>query len=381
MLLPFVGPSPLDLSRVWAREAPDWSILVQLRLSRTLLGLFAGAALALGGCVFQAMLRDALATPYTLGVSTGASLGAVLAIALDWHAVGGVSAVWAGRDSPAPRASCSSCSGRRCASSEISPFGLLLAGVAINSVCSALILLVYGLSGMSTSFAIARWLIGSLDAIDYRPLPCSCDGRRRCWRSLIVRQARAWNLMAMGDQWAGTRGTDVRRLMRFGYVSGSVLAAVTVAVTGPIGFIGLVVPHLVRTRVTADDRVLMPCAFFLGGVLLASCDALGRVVLAPAEVPAGAITACIGGPYLIWLVGGAHSAGRSRSSSAAPRRTPARAGWRRRSARGSGGAAWRSRRSRRRTCRTIPIRAGRAARSAARRSCRRRRAGSNRSRR
>ena len=96
VLLPFVGPSPLDLSRVLAREAPDWSILVQLRLSRTLLGLFAGAALALGGCVFQAMLRDALATPYTLGVSTGASLGAVLAIALGWHAVGGVSAVWAG---------------------------------------------------------------------------------------------------------------------------------------------------------------------------------------------------------------------------------------------------------------------------------------------
>jgi iron complex transport system permease protein len=87
-----------------------------------------------------------------------------------------------------------------------------------------------------------------------------------------------------------------------GYASGSVLAAATVALTGPIGFVGLVVPHLVRRRVSADDRVLMPCAFFLGGVLLASCDALGRVVLAPAEVPAGAITALIGGPYLVWLV-------------------------------------------------------------------------------
>jgi len=91
-------------------------------------------------------------------------------------------------------------------------------------------------------------------------------------------------------------------LLRFGYLAGSVMAALTVAVTGPIGFIGLVVPHLVRMRVSADDRVLMPCVFFLGGVLLASCDALGRVVLAPAEIPAGAITACIGGPYLVWLV-------------------------------------------------------------------------------
>src|SRR5207245_2392615 len=111
-----------------------------------------------------------------------------------------------------------------------------------------------------------------------------------------------WNLLAVGEAWAATRGTDVRRLMRFGYISASVLAAATVALTGPIGFIGLVVPHMVRTRVRADDRVLMPCAFFVGGVLLAGCDALGRVLLAPAEIPAGAITACIGGPYLIWLV-------------------------------------------------------------------------------
>jgi iron complex transport system permease protein len=184
---------------------------------------------------------------------------------------------------------------------DISPFGLLLAGVATNSVCSALILLVYGLSGMSASFAIARWLIGSLDAIDYRPLAMFV-ALVVLLAALIVRRARSWNLVSMGEAWAGTRGTDVRRLMWFGYVSGSVLAAVTVAVTGPIGFIGLVVPHLVRVRVSADDRVLMPCAFFFGGVLLASCDAIGRVILAPAEVPAGAITACIGGPYLIWLV-------------------------------------------------------------------------------
>jgi iron complex transport system permease protein len=300
LLLPLVGPSPLDLSRVWARETPDWSILVQLRLSRTLLGLFAGGALALGGCVFQAMLRDALATPYTLGVSTGASLGAVVAIALGWHAIGGVSAIWAGAIAGA------ACVlffvlGTSTRQQELSPFGLLLAGVATNSVCSALILLVYGLSGMSASFAIARWLIGSLDAIGYGPL-LAYIGMVTLLAVLIIRQARAWNLIAMGDQWAGTRGADVPRLMRFGYLAGSVLAALTVAVTGPIGFIGLVVPHLVRARLTSDGRVLMPCAFFLGGVLLASCDALGRVVLAPAEVPAGAITACVGGPYLIWLV-------------------------------------------------------------------------------
>ena len=96
-MLPFVGPSALDWGRVWRRQEPDWSILTNLRLSRTLLGLFAGGALALAGSLFQSMLRDALATPYTLGVSTGASLGAVIAIALDWHMVAGVAGIWAGR--------------------------------------------------------------------------------------------------------------------------------------------------------------------------------------------------------------------------------------------------------------------------------------------
>jgi iron complex transport system permease protein len=119
---------------------------------------------------------------------------------------------------------------------------------------------------------------------------------------LVIRRARQWNLLAVGESWASTRGTDVPRLVSFGYVAASLLAAATVARIGPIGIVGLIVPHLVRTRISGDDRILMPCSFFLGGTLLASCDALGRFVLAPAEVPAGAITACIGGPYLIWLI-------------------------------------------------------------------------------
>jgi iron complex transport system permease protein len=118
----------------------------------------------------------------------------------------------------------------------------------------------------------------------------------------IVHQARQWNLLSVSEAWAATRGTPVTRSLFGGYASGSILAATTVALTGPIGFIGLVVPHLVRTRVGADDRVVMPCAVLMGGVLLAACDALGRVVLAPAEVPAGAITALIGAPYLVWLI-------------------------------------------------------------------------------
>jgi len=299
-LLPFVGPSTLDWSLVLRRQDPDWSILIDLRLSRTLLGLFAGGALALAGALFQSMLRDALATPYTLGVSTGASLGAVIAIALDWGSVAGVGGIWAGALSGAVTI-LFVVMGAATRHGQLSSSSLLLAGVAINSVCAALILLVHGLSGISKSFAISHWLIGGLDAVE-RPTLALYILIVVSMAFLIVHHARHWNLLAVGEAWAATRGAHVRQSLLQGYLAGSGLAAFTVALTGPIGFVGLVVPHLLRRRLGGDDRVLMPCAFLHGGVLLASCDAIGRAILAPAEIPAGAITAFIGGPHLIWVV-------------------------------------------------------------------------------
>ncbi len=299
-LLPFVGPSTLDWRRALQRQDPEWSILVDLRLSRTLLGLFAGGAFALAGALFQSMLRDALATPYTLGVSTGASLGAVLAIAFGWHTVAGVGGIWAGALAGAG-AILLVVMGAATRHGQVSSSSLLLAGVAINSVCAALILLVHGLSGISQSFAISRWLIGGLDAVEH-PTLALYIAIVAVTAALVVRRARQWNLLAVGEVWAATRGASVRRALVQGCLAGSVLAAVTVAFTGPIGFVGLVVPHLVRARVGGDDRLLMPCAFLFGGVLLAACDAIGRAILAPAEIPAGAITAFIGGPHLVWMV-------------------------------------------------------------------------------
>ena len=300
IVLPFVGPTSLDLSSVWARQEPDWSILTRLRVSRTLLGLLAGGALALAGSLFQSMLRDALATPYTLGVSTGASLGAVLALAFRWHLTAGIAGIWAGSLGGAAVVLLVVI-GAATRQRQLSVSGLLLAGIAINSICGAMILLVHGLSGMSQSYAISRWLIGSLDAIEFSTLGIYVAAVGLL-SVAILRQARQWNLLAIGEAWAATRGAPVKRSLVLGYVCGSMLAAATVALTGPIGFVGLVVPHLLRARVGGDDRIVMPCSFLLGGVLLAACDALGRVVLAPAEVPAGAITAFIGGPHLVWLV-------------------------------------------------------------------------------
>jgi len=298
--LPLIGPFGLSLRRVFAHEEPDWTILVHLRLSRTLLGLFAGGALSLAGTLFQAMLRDALATPYTLGISSGASLGAVVAIWAGWLPIAGVPAVWVAALVGAAVVLVvvigASVEGR-----QVTSFSLLLSGLAANSVCAAFILVIHGLVGESQLFSIARWLIGSVDAIDYDVLALFVAVVLVA--SLIVmREARAWNLMTVDPAWAATRGARVTRLTLGAYAAGAVLTATTVALTGPIGFVGLIVPHLVRTRLGADHRVLMPCAFLIGGALLAACDALGRIVMAPAEVPAGAIMAIIGGPYLVWVL-------------------------------------------------------------------------------
>jgi iron complex transport system permease protein len=256
--------------------------------------------LSLAGALFQAMLRDALATPYTLGISAGASLGAVVAIWLDWQQVAGLPAIWIAALAGAAIVLVVVV-GAAWQQRQMSTFSLLLSGLAANSVCSALIIVIYGLVSSTKSFSITRWLIGSLDSVDYTTLTAFVAAVTLA-SVVVMRQAKAWNLMAVDPAWAATRGARVRQLTLSGYGAGSLLTAATVALTGPIGFVGLVVPHLIRTRIGADHRVLMPCAFLGGGVLLAACDAIGRIVMAPSEVPAGAVMAILGGPYLVWVL-------------------------------------------------------------------------------
>ena len=301
--LPWVGPGPIDVHRVLHRQAPDYQILLQLRVSRTLLALVAGGALSLAGTLFQAMLRDALATPYTLGISAGASLGAVVVISVGWTTILGVPSTWVGALTGAfvvlllvAGASLGS-RGRR----QLSTFTLLLTGIAINSVCAAFILILSGFAGVARAFSITRWLIGSVDATSYQSLAV-LSSIVALASAFILSQARGWNLLAVGEQWAVSRGVKVGRLLGSGYVAGSVLVSGAIALTGPIGFVGLIVPHVVRRRISPDHRVLMPCSFLLGGTLLAACDAIGRVVLAPAEISAGAVLALVGGPYLVWVI-------------------------------------------------------------------------------
>jgi iron complex transport system permease protein len=303
VLLPWCGAGTIDVRQVLHRSGPDYEILMQLRVSRTLLALVAGAGLSLAGALFQAMLRDSLADPYTLGISAGASLGAVITICAGWETVLGLPATWVGSLAGAFAVLLLVLGpalfgrGRK----QLSAFTLLLTGIAINSVCAAGILILSSFAGIVRSFSIARWLIGSVDATSYSSLSV-LGVVVAAGALLILSQARSWNLLAVGEQWAVSRGVRVGRLMGTGFVAGSVLVAGAIALTGPIGFVGLIVPHLVRSRISPDSRVLMPCSFFLGGTLLAICDVVGRVALPPAEIPAGAVLALLGGPYLVWVI-------------------------------------------------------------------------------
>ncbi|MFT4112600.1 FecCD family ABC transporter permease [Silvibacterium sp.] len=300
LLLPWVGAGPISLTNVLHHQSPDYEILLQLRLSRTLLALLAGGALSLAGALFQAMLRDALATPYTLGISAGSALGAVIAITIGGETLLGIPMTWLGSLVGA-FAVLALVLGGAFRRRQVSSFGLLLTGIAVNSICEAFILILSSFAGMSRSFSIARWLIGSVDSVSYTSL-AMLAAVVLIASGILFSRARSWNLLAVSERWAASRGVNVGTLLGQGYILGSILVAGSIALTGPIGFVGLIVPHLVRSRVSPDYRLLMPCSFLLGGSLLALCDAIGRIVIPPAELPAGAVVALIGGPYLVWII-------------------------------------------------------------------------------
>jgi iron complex transport system permease protein len=300
VILPLIGSARIDYGRAFAGLSPDAEILFYARLPRVLLALLAGGALAVAGALFQALLRDALATPYTLGVSSGASLGAVLAICLGWREIAGFSGVWMAAFSGAA-ATLFLVLGIASEGRRMSSFTLLLAGITINSICLACILFLQYLANFGQSFAIVRWLLGGIDAVEYSTL---------AWLAAAVvpfvvylfRKAREWNLLTVSEEWAASRGVATTRLMLAGYFAGSLVTGSVTALTGPIGFVGLIVPHALRLWVGADHRLLIPVSFFCGAAFLAACDTLSRTILAPTEVPVGVITAMLGGPFFIWLL-------------------------------------------------------------------------------
>ena len=307
LLAPLVGSTPIRLTAVFDRSIPfadnvDAQIFFVARLPRVLAATIVGSGLALAGVVFQALLRNPLASPDTLGVSAGAALGAVLAITFNADfSLLGVSAIplatLAGSLGALAIVYGLSAARRRGASSMV----LLLAGVTLTTLLGALTTFVRYLADFTQTLQTVRWLMGSLDVGSYGPiaaalvpLTLACAG--------FATLPRVLDLLSVGAESAAARGVNVPRAEKVALASASLATGAAVSLAGPLSFVGIIVPHLVRLLVGADHRLVLPAAALFGSAFLIGCDLVARTAFAPAELPVGVVTAIIGGPVFLWLL-------------------------------------------------------------------------------
>ncbi len=276
-------------------------ILFHVRLPRLLLGLLVGACLSSVGVVLQALLRNPLADPYVLGVSSGAALGVSLAILL-----GIGTTVLALSLLPI----CGFAGGllslvvvyHMAASYGRLPIhSLLLAGVILNTIFSALIMFVTSIMEPNRSVGTMTWLMGTLTAPSY-PALIVLAVYLIVGVFLLLKQSQVFNIMTLGEESARALGVEAEQVKRAAYVICALITGAVVSVSGMIGFVGMVIPHAVRLMLGADHRLLLPAAALIGGMYLMSADTVARTLLAPSEIPVGIVTALAGGPFFIYLL-------------------------------------------------------------------------------
>lgn len=308
----FVGTETLDLGQAWKElragtplnEAPTLSVLVRHRIPRTLAAFIAGAGLALAGCAFQALLRNPLATPYTLGVASAGALGAWVAFLLaDITATiplvniltskQVMAFLFAGIDVFLVYL----LAARRI---RTSPAVLLLAGVTLGMLANSGIMFSRYLARPDRLVNMDRWLMGGVDVLGYRPVLFLAAGVIPCAVILLLQAAR-YDQFAFGTTMAAGRGVNIARLQIVTFIVGSLITAVIVSEVGPIGFVGLIIPHGVRLLVGPNHRLLMPVSIVAGGAFLCLCDIVARRIL-PGETPIGIITTMVGGPVFLYLL-------------------------------------------------------------------------------
>jgi len=296
------GTVPLSPGQVWAglrsAGAPAAVIVREVRAPRVLLAFLVGGSLGMCGAALQAMIRNPLAEPYLLGLSGGAGLGAVLAIASraagPWAvpvaafigALGAVALVYR----------LSLVSGRR-----LDPRVLLLSGVVVGSFFIALMSSVMVLSDSAATRNAFLWLLGGFGSSSWQSLAVFA-AYAAIPLGMLLLNARGLDLLALGEEPAQHLGVDVDRTMRVVYVCTALLTAASVAACGIIGFVGLVVPHAVRTVARPIHRTLLPLVFLAGGCFLVLCDVVSRVVVRPLELPVGVVTALVGVPLFALLL-------------------------------------------------------------------------------
>ena len=285
---------------------PDWSmqhyqIVWMIRMPRILLAALVGAGLATVGVVMQAMVRNPLADPYMLGVSSGASVGAVSVLAFGSLAAAGVYAISAGAFLGALAAAIVVYWLAR-QGGRIEATRLILSGVAVGYFLMGLTSLITLTSGQrDLANALLTWTLGSLAGAqwDHLALPAALLLLGVLW---LVLQARALNALLTGDETAGTLGINPHALRRVLFAVISLITGTMVAVSGAIGFVGLVIPHITRMLVGVEHRRVLPVAALLGAIFLVLVDLMARTVLAPMEIPVGVITSLIGGPFFVWML-------------------------------------------------------------------------------
>lgn len=303
LLAPWIGSGALDLSVLTRPGAEDLDAIIfwQIRVPRVLLAMLAGMGLSLGGVVFQAIFRNPLATPFTLGVAGGASLGVTLSLFLGISfTVLGIS----GLSLAAMIGAITSITlvyGISRASGNTSPHSMLLGGVAISFFFSSLILLFQYLGDISNTFRIIHWLMGDLSRASYdtvfQALPFILSG-------IIITASlhRELNLLSLNDDLAASYGLRVERMRRVLFLAVSLMIAGIITVCGPIGFVGIMAPHICRLIIGTNHRHLIPASILFGGTFLVICDTIARTLATTAEVPVGIITALLGGPFFLWLL-------------------------------------------------------------------------------
>jgi iron complex transport system permease protein len=295
------GSGSISLIRALTQPtSPDHAILFAARLPRVLMGAAVGATLAAVGAALQALVRNPLAEGGTLGISSGAAFGAIIALVLSYRFGGGTAIVpvagfIAALISTLAVYRLGQMHGR------LEPFSLLLVGVIFNTFWSALILLVNSVVNLYQTRSILFWLVGSLEAPTYYEIAAVAvfGAAGLLW---LLWHARDMNLLSLGDEAARDLGVDVDRVRRSIFIATSLMIGAAVSVSGMIGFVGLIVPHMLRLAFGADHRLLLPASAVAGAIFLVAADLAARVLIAPGELPVGVITALCGGPFFIYLL-------------------------------------------------------------------------------
>ncbi len=294
------GPSSISISEIFSPDARSGAILFRIRLPRIMLGISAGASLSIAGVILQALFRNPLVEPYTLGLSGGASLGVALGLLLRLnYSIGTISYPLCGFAGALIVILLLYAASLRRGVLRLQ--GLLLTGVMISFICSSVLMLIMALSRIEDLHGIIYWMMGSLDETDWSLVLLSMSVAILCFLLLFFKGIEL-NALLLGEEEAHHLGINIESLKKGLFIIASILTGVTVSITGIIGFVGLVVPHILRYLIGSDHRFLIPGAFLGGGLFLLLSDTIARILISPLELPVGVITGIAGGGLFIYIL-------------------------------------------------------------------------------